>query len=431
MYRCALLIAALALARGGHAQDPFRLDVSSDGSDGIFAPTASLTIDLAQARSGAAVNWLTPSSDPDADGTGGAGVYDPEKWAVVYKYESVHIDRNSTVSFSNHSTRAPVVWLVRGDVVIDGWIDVRGKSINPVDRFASEPGPGGFRGGFGFDVGSVIRSGGFGPGGGDQINVVSEDQNEGGAAGHAETGREPGGGLAYGNPSALPLLGGSGAGGGNRFSGSAIRKGGAGGGAILIAAGGTISVGPGGRILADAGADGNTTAGGSGGTVRLVASFVEGDGFITALGGRNASPGYVHVDAFESTLRQTTPPYSFSDTGDPPILFPPAVAPSIVVTRIRNAEIGNLAVPADPHASFAGFPNADVSFNTDAPVTLEIAASNVPLDWTMRVRVVPKTGPNETLVATRISGNGAASIWEATFTPISGISSVQAHAFQP
>src|SRR5687767_11036362 len=89
-----LLLAAGALP--GQAQ----LDVPSDGIDGDLVLSAATTIDLSQAITG---QWDTPAAVP------GKGVYDPAKWAVVFRYRSVTTNPGATVSFKNHPSRAPVV----------------------------------------------------------------------------------------------------------------------------------------------------------------------------------------------------------------------------------------------------------------------------------------------------------------------------------
>ncbi|MCA8961180.1 MAG: hypothetical protein KDC38_11735, partial [Planctomycetes bacterium] len=82
-------------------------------SDGALTWTAgSLPIDLNDACVG---SWDTPSAVP------GQGVYDPELWVVVYKYDSVDIPSGTPpVTFLPHYSGAPVVWLVDGDVTIAG-----------------------------------------------------------------------------------------------------------------------------------------------------------------------------------------------------------------------------------------------------------------------------------------------------------------------
>jgi hypothetical protein len=88
-------------------------------------------------------------------------------------------------------------------------------------------------------------------------------------------------------------------------------------------------------------------------------------------------------------------------------------------------------VPADARARFDGGPNADVSLHAESPVRVEIAAENVPLDWTVTVRVVPRLEDDFIVAASRVNGNAAASLWQAEFLPPSGIAAVQARADAP
>src|SRR5262245_10648902 len=76
----------------------------ADGSDGVFSPTTNTNVDLSQSATG---NWNDNNTS-----NAGKGVYDHTKWAVVFKYSSVRIPANVTVSFNNHPSKAPVVWLV-------------------------------------------------------------------------------------------------------------------------------------------------------------------------------------------------------------------------------------------------------------------------------------------------------------------------------
>jgi len=237
-----------------------QLDVGSDGSDGALVVSANTEIDLSQAVT---ASWDTPSPTP------GKGVYDPDKWAVVFKYASVTVNANTTVTFKNHPSRAPVVWLVAGDVTINGIVGLSGRqghasglSIAPAD-----PGPGGFRGARGIG-GSSDGSGGYGPGGA----ILPISGGTAGAGGSYGTSGVPaswgdGGtpGPTYGSERSIPLIGGSGGAAGRAGDGSGA---GAGGGAILIAANGTITIN--GQLLADGGMSPWRSGGGSGGTIRLV-----------------------------------------------------------------------------------------------------------------------------------------------------------------
>jgi hypothetical protein len=404
----------------------FLLNVGSDGSDGdLVAQNTVLTIDLSQAVT---ASWDAPSPVP------GLGVYDAAKWAVVFKYRSINFS-NVTVRFKNHPSRAPVVWLVQEDVSLSGTVDVSGKDGNQLSAFPTEPGPGGFRGGYGYDVGSLIRSGGFGPGGGARVG----DTNAGGGAGHAGPGLGGGAGLAYGEPSLRMLVGGSGGGGGRWNNDNQLFPGGAGGGAILIAAGGTFEFANG-YILADGGNSANINAGGSGGSVRIVASKVEGNGRIYARGGygsgaglntSHGAEGFIHVDAFESTLPHGDPVYTFGFVGDPAPIWPDPAMPRVTVTKVRNADVGQVTVPADPHARFDGAPNADVAVHTNKPLVVEITAENVPLTSSVTLRVVPRLLDDFTVPAAPVFGNTTSSRWEATFTPPHGIATLQARVDLP
>lgn len=62
------------------------ITVPSDGTDGALVISANTVIDLSQAITG---NWDTNNA-----ANSGKGVYDPAKWAVVFKYTSVTINLN-------------------------------------------------------------------------------------------------------------------------------------------------------------------------------------------------------------------------------------------------------------------------------------------------------------------------------------------------
>ncbi|MCB1853195.1 MAG: hypothetical protein KDI83_20875, partial [Gammaproteobacteria bacterium] len=129
----------------------------ADGSDGPLHVTANQVINLSQAVDG---DWDAPNDD-----YAGRGVYDKNQWAVVFKYSSVTVDAGATLTFTNHLSRAPVVWLVSGDVTIDGSVNLNGKNWLSAPDLA-EPGPGGFRGGTGCYTYGACSSPGFGVGGG-------------------------------------------------------------------------------------------------------------------------------------------------------------------------------------------------------------------------------------------------------------------------
>jgi hypothetical protein len=190
------------------------INITHDGSDGVLSVgTANRTVNLAAAQTAA---WNAPGA--------GNGIYDPVKRAVVFKYSSVNIASTRTVNFINHPTRVPVVWLVTGNVVINGTVNLNGANGSNGAVQLIEPGPGGFRGG-------IQGGSGFGPGGG-----------------IADSGKYSS--FPYGNTSIVPLIGGSG--GGTPAPSYPSFASGGGGGAILIAAAGQITIN--GTIVANGGA---------------------------------------------------------------------------------------------------------------------------------------------------------------------------------
>lgn len=398
-------------------------------TDGEFvASFGTSVIDL-----GLAMNapWDAPSS--------GNGVYDADRWAVVFKFSSVTIGSGRIVRFINHPSRAPVIWLVEGDVdiSINGTIDLRGEIAKNAFAGPGEPGPGGFRGGYGHSEVSG-PSAGFGPGGAGVQSFVGGTNTRASSGSHATVGArgnldDPSNvpGPIYGNARVLPLLGGSG---GASFSGvfSPLRRsGGAGGGALLIVAGGSIRID--GKIDASGG-NGGSVGGGAGGAIRLVAPVVSGLGRLIALGGIShpgplvAGDGRIHIEADIIDLPQPGEPnFTFETLEDPPMIFPPPSAP-----RVRISLVGGIATQDDPRASF---PFADVTLSTTDPVTVKVEAENLPLDATVRVRFVPRSG-QDTWVDAHLDPDATNSFEQSTWTidPLllpDGFSIVQARAELP
>jgi hypothetical protein len=364
----------------------------------------------------------------DQAGTG-FGVYDAEKWAVVYKYNSVTIPAGVTVTFANHASGAPVVWLVSGDVTISGTINLNGASGAQDTVGYASGGPGGFRGGHG----PQPTSGGFGPGGG----AGSGGNGLGGGYGTFGGGPSGGiGGFVYGNAQVVPLIGGSGGGGARGYS---TWSGGGGGGAILIIAGGTITLN--GTIAANGGNGpfGNNVpgllgaGGGSGGAVRLVANTINGSatGSISCLGGNGVYPGGYGRIRTESNLdtlpNDGIPSRSRSTVGATAKIWPDSTQPKIVAVSL-----GDKPVPADSRGRII-FGETDVELNSATPAVLTIQAQNVPLNATVEVRIVSVTsGQGEALHAASFqSGNFASSTWRATLPVTNGVSSFTVSVIMP
>lgn len=402
---------------------------SANGTDGALNITADTVIDLSLAPTGA---W-----DNDNTANAGKGVYDASKWAVVFKYTSVTIAAGKTVTFKNHVSRAPVVWLVGstvpgvgvGNVTIDGTVKLDGESANAVapPKLAG-PGPGGFRGGSSNYSGVNMRGSGFGFGG--SLPGV----NTYGHAGNASFGTVGQGGAAvYGNPSLVPLIGGSGAGGGL----DEARVGGAGGGAILIAATGQCSVS--GMLSANGGSMSynggyNDSGAGSGGGIRLICDSFSGTGSLAASGGGNtdgtiSGHGRIRLERVTNTNTISVfPAPSVVDlaAGTTALLWPPAGAP-----EVKIISLGGVNAPADPKSGF-GTIGADVSLPTATTTACVIETTNVEVGAQVKVRITPRDTYNFTEVdATATTINLPVIRWTATLPTNLGYSAVQVKVIRP
>ena len=62
----------------------------------------------------------------------------------IYHYTSVNIPAGVNVSFIPNAANKPVVWLVQGDCVLSGTVDVSGQNLNELGGGKGGPG-GGYR----------------------------------------------------------------------------------------------------------------------------------------------------------------------------------------------------------------------------------------------------------------------------------------------
>jgi hypothetical protein len=407
----------------------------ANDTDGMLNITTNTVIDLSQA--------VTAEWDSDNSANRGKGVYDASKWAVVFKYSSVSIRSNATVTFKNHGSRAPVVWLVSGDVTIEAAsvLSLNGEPGNSELRLA-EPGPGGFRGSGspGEGVPGASYSPGFGPGGG------------AGGVGFAGYGGPSdlwiwdssiapyGYSGVYGNPSLLPLLGGSG-GGSNR----ALKQGGgAGGGAILIAAQRTLNVsgviqadgGIGGGGLGIFGDENRVSGAGSGGGVRLIADEVIGGGRVQVLGGsyrNNAGPGRIRLERVNTDGAMTFSPQTLSvvplQAGATAQVWLPGTGPSV-----RIVSIGGVTAPADPRANFGGV-GADVSLPQTDTVPVVLETTNVEDAASVRVRFSPRFNAQvverEATLQQVVNASPRVIRWTVDLPTTGGYAAIQARVIRP
>jgi hypothetical protein len=388
----------------------------STGADGAFNPTGNQTV------------VLPPSG--------------------VLNYTSVNIPAGVTITFQKNAANTPVTILVSGDVTVAGTIDVSGKAAGGDGTMGGIAGPGGYDGGHGglpadksvwvtSGIGPTVGRAGIGPGGGAPGIALANSSvtygvivgsGSGGAFATSPASANPGNGCtytpgtAYGNPTLLPLIGGSGGGGAAGSAQSAGAGGGGGGGAILIAASGTINVT--GSILANGGngiSYGGVGfvwgAGGSGGAIRLVATTISGNGTISAKGGTGAdigssatssSGGYtfcsaassytagtagrIRLEAASMVRTASSTPIASSDQPGPLTL--PGTTPTVAITTI-----GGVTVPANPTGS------NDVTLAATAnPVTVIVTTTGVTVGSTVTLTLAPPTGPATTTAGVATTG---------------------------
>jgi len=377
------------------------IDVPSDGSDGdlVVADNQTRTIDLGLATTG---TWNQPGN--------GNGVYDPIKWAVVFKYNSVNIANRGILRFTNHPSNPPVVWLVKGDVFCQGYIVLEGRS-GIGDRSFSVPGPGGFGGGRGTAT-STDSSAGRGPGA-----AATRQESAAFANSHGNA-------SAYGNAALLPLIGGSGGARGDQAGGAA------GGGAILIASRQTVIINKSPNFFDGGVMAGSTGRIGSGGGIRVVAETIRGDGRFNATWTGDASFtqsfGRIRIEAvnnFSSYQLQ-------GSTSIVPLVGTPQIWPSDTSPQAKILSIGGLNAPSDPRAQ-DGDTNADMTLNTDQPVIVRVQCTNVPVaNWKVQLKLVVPEGDAVLKECTLVEGNDVVSFWEASFTLPPGVSVIQPRAYK-
>jgi hypothetical protein len=432
MKKQTLLVAIVAMFLAAFAPSSFaQILVPSDGSDGALNITTNTVIDLSQAVTG---SWSANNS-----AHAGLGIYDPTVWAVVFKYSSVTIASNATVTFNNHPSTAPVVWLVRGSASINGTVNLDGSDEAPIPLLAV-PGPGGFRGGVGNIGGGAGTGAGFGPG---ATNLFTDPYNGSVAFGGANYGQTIGfnsfvGSPPYGNPSLIPLVGGSGGYGGPNSWG-----GGAGAGAMLIACSNTLSVN--GTIQANGGNAYNTGANwnvaGSGGGIRLVANVINGSGTLACYAGEGYNgPNYDQSSGFgRIRIERVTDNSDFTVEPDPsllpltngatPTIWMPSTGPAVVIETI-----GGLPAPADPRASFGAL-GPDVTLPLVTNTTVTVLTTNVEAQSVVTVRVGPRSsgGLIDTIASVdqTLSSSPLVIRWIATVPTYSGYQAMIVHVVRP
>jgi len=365
---------------------------AANGSDLAFNPTANVEVDLSNAVPGDA---LTYSNSGVAGADRGRGIYDAARWVVVYKYSSVNIPTGVTVTFKNHPSYAPVVWLVQGSVNIAGTVSMSGKGVatGPAAGVPTEPGPGGFRGGA---AGPSGNGAGLGPGGGNTQNAFGYN-------------------TVYGNPQIIPLIGGSG---GAGVSGTTTGESGA--GAILIATPTTVAVS--GAITAQ---PIHTVGwGGTGGAIKLIADQVNGTGTLNA-----STTGRVRIEA--NTLANSIVTTPSTIAVQPGIGATPTLFQSLSSPTVKIVSVDGLPSPVDPTAPLVSA--ADIAIQKNTPVTIVLRTENfATAGAVVALRIANKYGGATTLNAT-LQGGGTTTLstWTLSTTLAPGFVTLQARATQP
>ena len=353
-----------------------------------------------------------------------------------FNYTTVNIPAGYTLKFKRNTTNTPVVIRASGNVTIGGNIDVSGANGGPMSwatglgNNGGVGGPGGFDGGAGANgIVSTTGGTGMGPGAGGGGATVDPDGRGGGGAGFAVAGTTAPssggtGGSAYGTATLLPLIGGSGGGGGGAPFGSTGGGGGGGGGALLIASNGTINLT--GTIFARGGnAAGSSCCPvipsggpGSGGAVRLIATTISGTGAINVLGGLQAtgsggsgaaSIGRVRVEAYSNTAQ-----YGMNGAKASIITQPTPVVLANTPT-LRITAVASVSAPTSP-GGLLGTPDVVLPSSTTNPVTVALAASQIPLGTTVQVTVRGQVSAYTSTVSGGLSGTLASSTASVSVT---------------
>ena len=370
-----------------------QVNSGSNGSDGAFNPTQNVTIDMADHPTG------------------------------IYQYTSVNIPSFVTVTFTPNANNTPVVWLVQGDCLISGTVELSANTDPSNQRVVVQSsGPGGFAGGNGRSAATI----GLGPGGG---GIGSSDSTTIGGNGSFATagqvytnqvggivGQQALSGAVYGNAYLLPLIGGSGGGG----NGSA--SGGGGGGAILIAVSGTLTISN--LIQANGSANYANIIGasysnggggaGSGGSIRLIASHIRGSGTLNTNGGAiigayyslytvdTAGAGRIRIDSTDSTFNGSIS--GVFTQGFQPIIIPA----SGQGVQLAIQSIGGVSVATSPNGVLAN-PDVILPAQQTNPMNVVVNCSNLPMNTTITLTVHPANGADIVATATNSAGTQASS----------------------
>lgn len=431
IYQCSLLLMVVGLCAGlALAQNTF--NSGSTGANGAFSPTSLPT---GCTRSGSSITCDLPPNG-------------------IFNFTTFDLPSGNTLRFNRNARNTPAIILASGNCALGGYIDISGENGSTSNGFGLRPRGGrgwvgGFDGGGGGRIADLYRNGvngdGPGGGGGGKENGAARGGGGGGAnflaggAGASSVAALAGAaGRPYGSFS-LPVIGGSGGGGapanGTISNGYDGAGGGGGGGAILIACSGTMTInGLGIDAYGGRGTYQSSVAsgGGGGGGIRLIATAITGasatnrSASFDVRGGDGGQPnntenggnggaGFVRIEAFNFSnfIPQIYPDANLGIyfQGTPPPSLNLGASPTLRITTVAGVN-----VPTDPKGTFGNTPDIPFTAAPANPVTLGIAAANIPLGTRATIILTPETGAITTVQSTPLAGTVAASTATASVT---------------
>jgi hypothetical protein len=147
-----------------------------------------------------------------------------------------------------------------------------------------------------------------------------------------------------------------------------------------------------------------TTLAGTGGSITVTGGA--GGAGTYSNGGAGAS-GRIRLEAYTlSALLTYSIPPSVTQPGSTTVTN----NPTLTITSV-----GGVTAPGSPGGAY-GSPDVVLANTTTKPVTVTLAATNIPVGTPVTVRVIPQDGDASTVTSTALSGTLASSTATATIT---------------
>lgn len=298
----------------------------------------------------------------------------------ILNYTTVNVPAGKTLVFKPNSRNTPVTILAQGNININGSINLNASGRNP--------GAGGYHGG------NSSSPQGFGPGGGQSTSVH---------------------GKWVGALSLVPIIGGSG---GASPTTNNIYFGGGGGGAIVLASSSSVfinqtssfNISVDGSVGWTGASTCSSCGSGSGGSIRIVANFVNISGNLYARAG-GFSP-YVGTIRIEAPAGQRNVSGTFNPT---PVIseINPVVIPTNPPT-LRIASIAGYPVPTGSAGSPYGV-DLMLSAQLSDPLQVQIQGFNIPVGTQIQLLL---SGASGTATGCALTGETS---WSACNVSVTGL----------